>query len=92
MLLRFHTRPNYPNYGTLANCFQHQQEWVAFNGITANQIEQVDVYGRPNINGHMPFFRNQRNLDNYVDSQSHGNPGPYPVSGPAPTTNCNWLL
>ena len=76
-------------YQALANHYQYQQEWVAFNGVTANQVEQVDVYGRPDRNGHMPLIRSQTN-PHYVDSQSHGNPDPYPISGQAATTN--WLL
>ena len=76
-------------YQALASHYEYQQEWVAFNSITANQIERVDVYGRPGPDGNMPLIRRQTN-PNYVDSQSHGNPDPYPISGPAPTTN--WLL
>lgn len=64
------------NYLTDADHYGYQQEWLAYGGIPAEQVEQATAYGRPDRGGNVPRFNTVHNR-NYIDANTRGNPAPF---------------
>jgi len=76
-----HRRTGDPRYTELADYFQDEQEWLAYRGVQANQVESVTVYRRNPQTRLIEAVSMSRN-PNYVAAQTHGNDQPFPISQP----------
>lgn len=75
------------DYAALIDHYQYQEEWLALNGTTFNEVQKVDVY---EWNGSVFANTGTSNNPSYIDLNTQGNPNPFPTVGNAPCTQ--WLL
>ncbi|WP_313818910.1 hypothetical protein [Cupriavidus sp.] len=59
-------------YLSTANHFQHQEEWLAFHGVQANQVESVVAYRRNAQTLQIEQVESRRN-PNYIAANTRGN-------------------
>lgn len=59
-------------YLSTANHFQHQEEWLAYHGVQANQVESATVYRRNPQTGQIEQVAVRRN-PNYIAANTRGN-------------------
>ena len=68
------------HYKNTAECFEHEQEWVALKEIPSNLIRSTVVYQRGSFRLSLNGIRVDIN-SRYLDKQTQGSSKPFPVLG-----------